>query len=80
MSRSPAAAAPVPAVMEDSRVVTAQALVHWHGNQYSVPPGHAGQQVTVRHQLGQAMLDVVTAAGTVLAGTAGTRPRRGGGP
>ena len=58
---------PFPAVIEDSRVVTAQALVHWHGNQYSVPPGHAGQQVTVRHQLGQVTLDVVTAAGTVLA-------------
>jgi hypothetical protein len=51
----------------DTRVVTAQALVHWHGNQYSVPPGHAGQQVAVRHQLGQVSLDVVTAAGTVLA-------------
>ena len=58
---------PFPAVIEDIRAVTAQALVHWHGNQYSVPPGHAGQQVTVRHQLGQVTLDVVTAAGTVLA-------------
>ena len=48
-------------------MVTAQALVHWHGNRYSVPPGHAGQHVTVRHQLGQVTLDVVTAAGTVLA-------------
>jgi hypothetical protein len=47
--------------------VSAQALVSWHGNSYSVPPGHAGQQVTVRHQLGAAALDVVTAAGTVLA-------------
>jgi hypothetical protein len=63
----PLPARPFPAVMEDARVVTAQALVHWHGNQYSVPPGHAGQHVTVRHQLGQAALDVVTAAGTVLA-------------
>jgi hypothetical protein len=63
----PLPARPFPAVMEDTRVVTAQALVHWQGNQYSVPPGHAGQHVTVRHQLGQVMLDVVTAAGTVLA-------------
>jgi Mu transposase, C-terminal domain len=63
----PLPARPFPAVMEDARVVTAQALVHWHGNQYSVPPGHAGQQVIIRHQLGQVMLDVVTAAGTVLA-------------
>jgi transposase len=63
----PLPARPFPAVIEDIRVVTAQALVHWHGNQYSVPPGHVGQQVTVRHQLGQVTLDVVTAAGTVLA-------------
>ena len=58
---------PFPAVIEDGRKVTAQALVAWHGNQYSVPPGHAGQQVTVRHQLGSGTLDVVTAAGTVIA-------------
>ena len=54
-------------MIEDARKVTAQALVAWHGNQYSVPPGHAGQQVTVRHQLGSGTLDVVTAAGTVIA-------------
>jgi len=47
--------------------VSAQALVSWHGNFYSVPPGHGGRQVTVRHQLGAATLDVVTAAGTVVA-------------
>jgi hypothetical protein len=58
---------PFPAVIEDTRVVSAQALVSWHGNVYSVPPGHGGQQVSVRHQLGGAVLDVVTAAGTVLA-------------
>ena len=63
----PLPAVPFPAVIEDARMVTAQALVAWHGNSYSVPPGHGGQQVTVRHQLGSATLDVVTAAGTVLA-------------
>jgi transposase len=63
----PLPAVPFPAVIEDARTVTAQALVAWHGNSYSVPPGHGGQQVTVRHQLGAATLDVVTAAGTVLA-------------
>jgi len=41
--------------------------VSWHGNSCSVPPGHAGQQVTVRHQLGTATIGIVTAAGTVLA-------------
>jgi hypothetical protein len=63
----PLSAVPFPAVIEDIRVVSAQALVSWHGNSYSVPPGHGGQQVTVRHQLGAVTLDVVTAAGTVLA-------------
>jgi hypothetical protein len=48
-------------------VVSAQALVSWHGNFYSVPPGHGGQQVMIRHQLGMATLDVVTAAGTGIA-------------
>jgi len=64
---APLPAVPFPAVIEDTRVVSAQALVSWHGNAYSVPPGHGGQQVTVRHQLGGAAIDVVTAAGTVLA-------------
>jgi hypothetical protein len=58
---------PFPAVLEDTRVVSAQALVSWHGNSYSVPPGHGGQQVTVRHQLGAVTLDVLTAAGSVVA-------------
>jgi transposase len=64
---APLPAVPFPAVIEDTRVVSAQALVSWHGNRYSVPPGHAGQEVAVRHRLGAATLDVVTAAGTVLA-------------
>src|SRR6266498_3789108 len=34
---------PFPAVIEDTRAVSAQALVSWHGNFYSVPPGHGGQ-------------------------------------
>jgi transposase len=58
---------PFPAIITDVRVVSAQALVAWHGNFYSVPPGHAGQQVVVAHRLGTATLDVGTAAGTVLA-------------
>ena len=78
---APLPAVPFPAVIEDTRMVSAQALVSWHGNSYSVPPGHGGQKVTVRHQLGGATLDVVTAAGTVLARhRRGRRPRRRGGP
>ncbi len=64
---APLPAAPFPAVLEDERTVSAQALVAWHGNSYSVPPGHGGQKVTVRHQLGTAVIDIVTAAGTTLA-------------
>lgn len=60
-------AVPFPAVIEDGRVISAQALVPWHGNFYSVPPGHPGLKVTVRHQLGTPVIDIVTAAGTVLA-------------
>ncbi len=66
-SLAPLPAVPFPAVIEDPRVVLAQALVSWHGNWYSVPPGHPGQPVTVRHQLGTVTIDVVTAAGTTLA-------------
>jgi transposase len=69
---APLPGTPFPAVLEDERVVSAQALVAWHGNSYSVPPGHGRQKVTVRHQLGAPVIDVVTAAGTVLA-----RHRRG---
>src|SRR5260370_1363448 len=48
---APLPAVPFPAVIEDARVVTAQALVSSHGHSYSVPPGHGGQRVTVRHRL-----------------------------
>jgi DNA replication protein DnaC len=64
---APLPAIPFPVVLEDVRVVSVQALVAWHGNSYSVPPGHGGQKVSVRHQLGGATIDVVTAAGTTLA-------------
>ncbi len=64
---APLPGVPFPAVLEDERVVSAQALVAWHGNSCSVPPGHGGQKVTVRHQLGSPVIDVVTGAATVLA-------------
>lgn len=41
-----------------------QGLVAWHGNFYSVPPGHAGQQAMIAYRLGALTLDVV-ARGTV---------------
>jgi transposase len=59
--------APFPAVLERTPTVTPQALVQFRGNRYSVPPGHAGQVVAVRHKLGTSTLDVVTSGGALLA-------------
>lgn len=56
-----------PAVLREQRVVTAQALVQWRGNFYSVPPGLAGATLTVSHRLGSLALDIATATGAVLA-------------
>lgn len=58
---------PFPATREDTRVVAANALVAFDGNRYSVPPGHIGTQVTVRQRLGSPVLEVISAAGRVIA-------------
>jgi len=58
---------PFPATVTVSRVVSAQALVAFAGNSYSVPPGLAGSTLTVSHRLGEYTLDIATASGTVLA-------------
>jgi transposase len=47
-----------PATLRVDRVVSAQALVAFRGNHYSVPPGLAGVTVTVSHRLGEATLDI----------------------
>jgi len=56
-----------PALLTITRIVSAQALVAFRGNFYSVPPGLPGTTLTVTHRLGDAALDVATASGTVLA-------------
>jgi hypothetical protein len=56
-----------PAELDVTRVVTAQALISFRGNQYSVPPGLGGAQVQVRHRLGGDELRIVTARGAVVA-------------
>lgn len=56
-----------PAEFDVTRVVTAQALVSFRGNTYSVPPGLAGAQVHVRHRLGAEELRIVTARGATVA-------------
>ncbi|WP_425444347.1 Mu transposase domain-containing protein [Saccharothrix carnea] len=56
-----------PAEFDVARVVTAQALVAFRGNSYSVPPGLAGAQVQVRHRLGADTLRIVTARAATVA-------------
>ena len=50
--------------MAVTRTVSAQALVAYRGNAYSVPPGLAGTTVQVAHRFGAATLDI--AAGAVV--------------
>lgn len=59
--------APFPAIIDVERTVSNQALVAFRGNKYSVPPGHAGQQVAVRHKLGTTTLDITSSRGALLA-------------
>lgn len=63
----PVPAVPFPAGLAAARTVTAQALVAFRGNSYSVPPGLGGATVTVTHRLGSAEVAIVTASGAVIA-------------
>jgi len=45
--------APYVAVLQVSRTVSNQALIAFRGNSYSVPPGHTGRRLLVRHRLGE---------------------------
>ena len=56
-----------PAELAVARTVSAQALVSFRGNRYSVPPGMPGAQVIVRHRLGAEQLRIVTASGATVA-------------
>lgn len=58
---------PFPATLTESRVVSAQALVAWRGNRYSVTPQLAGSAVTVSVRLGEAFVQIATASGVVVA-------------
>jgi transposase len=60
-------AAPYPATVEVTRPVGADATVAFRGNRYSVPPGLLGAQVTVRHRLGTATVEVSAPSGALLA-------------
>ncbi len=59
--------APFPATLTVARVASAQALVAFRGNRYSVPPELARAQVSVTHRLGATSIDITTASGIVIA-------------
>jgi hypothetical protein len=59
---------PFPAEICVQRPVSSSALVAFEGNHYSVPAAGAGApQVTVRARLGEQTLQIVSAAGTLIA-------------
>ena len=61
----PALAFPAEIVVE--RVASRSALVVFETNKYSVPPGYAGQPLTVRARVGEPHLRIVTATGIKVA-------------
>jgi len=63
----PAPPVPFPATVSVTRTVSAQALVSFRGNFYSVAPELARAAVLVRCRLGASCLDIATTAGTVIA-------------
>jgi hypothetical protein len=62
-----AVSAPFPAVLAVERVASAQALVAFRGNHYSVPPELARASVTVAHRLGAPNIELATSAGIIIA-------------
>jgi len=60
-------AAPYPATVSVTRRVGASALVAYQGNRYSLTPGLEGAEVSVRHRLGQAELEILAPSGAVVA-------------
>lgn len=66
-----------PAQLTVDRVVSAQGLVDFRGNRYSVPPGLPGASVQVRHRLGDRVLHIATTAGVVVAAHELARPGAG---
>jgi Mu transposase, C-terminal domain len=67
LPRLPLPPTPYPACLRVERVVSSSALVAFDGNRYSVPPAQAGQTVTVLARLGEPTLQVVSAAGVLVA-------------
>jgi transposase len=63
----PLPAAPYPATKEAHNTVDPSCLVPFEGNAYSVPTGLRGAEVVVRHRLGTAGIEIVSAGGVLLA-------------
>lgn len=63
----PLPAVPYPASLQVQRIVSAQALVAFRGNSYSIGAGRRDQTVLVSHRLGSATLDISTERGITLA-------------
>ena len=63
----PVPAVAFPATITEPRIVSAQALVAWRGNFYSVPPELARAAVTVSQRLGARCIDIATTGGIVIA-------------
>ena len=59
-------AAPFPATIEVTRPVDDRASVAFRGNRYSVNPGMGGIELTLRHRLGTATVEVFSPAGVLL--------------
>jgi ketosteroid isomerase-like protein len=55
--------APFPATLSVARIVSAQALVSFRGNRYSVPPELTGARVVVTMRLGESSVDIATTPG-----------------
>jgi transposase len=71
---APLPAAIYPATIEATGKVGPSALVAFEGNAYSVTPGLIGAQVTVRHRLGAAGIEIIAASGVLLASHRRERP------
>ena len=71
---APLPAAVYPAMIEEDNKVGPSALVAFEGNAYSVPPGLIGAEVRVRHRLGTAGIEIVSASGVLLASHRRERP------
>ena len=63
--------APFPATLRVTRTVSAQALVSFRGNRYSVPPELTGAQVHVLAHLGSTTIDIATTAGPAIGARGG---------